>query len=78
MFFFRTQLSTDPDSDRPHPSPLSAWGAANLSVEWRPLPETTLGFRVENVGDQGYREHGSGIDARGRSVGLWVRTACRD
>ena len=37
------------------------------------LDDTTVGLRIENLGDRRYREHGSGIDAPGRSVGLWLR-----
>jgi outer membrane receptor protein involved in Fe transport len=37
-------------------------------------PDLEVGLRLENLGDTNYREHGSGIDAPGRNIGVWVNT----
>ena len=64
----------DERDPRIDPDGTPGWGTVNLSAQWQALENTTLGLRIENLGDRRYREHGSGIDARGRSVGLWLRS----
>ncbi len=64
----------DEGDPRIDPNGTPGWGTVNLAAEWRPRPEITIGLRAENLGDQRYREHGSGIDARGRSIALWFRS----
>ncbi len=68
------RLSPRDDRDpRIDPNGTSGWATLNLNLEWRPRNDLGLGLRVENLFDKGYREHGSGIDARGASVGLWFQ-----
>ena len=64
----------DEDDPRIDPNGTPGWGTINLALDWQALPSTTVGFRVDNLGDRRYREHGSGIDAPGRSVGVWLRS----
>ena len=64
----------DEDDPRIDPNGTPGWGTINLALDWQALPATTVGFRVDNLGDRRYREHGSGIDAPGRSVGVWLRS----
>jgi outer membrane receptor protein involved in Fe transport len=63
----------DERDPRIDPDGTSGWATLNLNLEWRPRNDLGVGFRVENLLEKGYREHGSGIDARGTSVGLWVQ-----
>jgi outer membrane receptor protein involved in Fe transport len=70
--------SRDEDDPRIDPAGTAGWGTLNAAGTWRPRPGWALGLRVENLLDQGYREHGSGIDARGRSVGLWLKAGFGD
>jgi outer membrane receptor protein involved in Fe transport len=63
----------DENDPRIDPEGTSGWATLNLNLDWRPMTSLGLGLRVENLLDKRYREHGSGIDARGRSVGLWLR-----
>ena len=47
------------------------WAALNVAVEIRRNDHFQFGIRGSNILDKRYREHGSGIDAIGRSLGLW-------
>jgi outer membrane receptor protein involved in Fe transport len=44
----------------------------NLHLEWQLDERYRLGLNLDNLTDKNYREHGSGIDARGRNFGLWL------
>lgn len=65
------------DASDPRINPLGtpAWATLNLVASWETSPGTELGIRLLNLADRNYREHGSGIDAPGRSLGIWVSTA---
>ena len=41
-------------------------------MTWYAAEALTLGLRLENLLDESYREHGSGLDAAGFNLGLWV------
>jgi outer membrane receptor protein involved in Fe transport len=55
------------------PDGTSGWMTVNLHLDWSVTPSLQLGLRLENLTDEFYREHASGIDAPGRNIGLWVR-----
>jgi outer membrane receptor protein involved in Fe transport len=38
-------------------------------------PRLQVGLKLQNLGDKNYREHGSGIDAPGRNIGIWFDAA---
>ena len=59
---------------RINPRGTPGWGTLNLLASWQASPGVELGLRLQNLGDKGYREHGSGIDAPGRNVGFWLNT----
>jgi len=40
-------------------------------LSWQASQHLELGLRMENLADKNYREHGSGIDAPGRNLGIW-------
>lgn len=44
----------------------------NLLFSRQVNPDLEVGLRLENLGDTNYREHGSGIDAPGRNISVWV------
>jgi outer membrane receptor protein involved in Fe transport len=54
------------------PEGTAGWGILNLLASWQASDFITLGLKLENLGDVRYREHGSGIDAPGRNIGLWI------
>jgi outer membrane receptor protein involved in Fe transport len=54
------------------PAGTDGWGTLNLLLDWQVNPSLKLGLRLENLTDNAYREHASGIDAPGRNIGLWV------
>jgi outer membrane receptor protein involved in Fe transport len=58
---------SDRDMGDPRINPLgtAGWGSTNLSLRWQARDNLELGFRLENVFDNNYREHGSGVDAAG-------------
>lgn len=62
--------ATDP---RINPLGTPGWGTLNLALNWGTPGDLQLGIRLENLTDKAYREHGSGIDAPGRNLGLWAR-----
>ena len=67
------RLSPRDDEDpRIDPEGTPGYGTLNLLVGWQPADQWALTLRLQNLGDKNYREHGSGIDAPGRNVGLSV------
>lgn len=62
----------DQEDPRIRPGGTAGWGSVNLLASRQLNPRTTLGLKLQNLGDKDYREHGSGIDAAGRSIGAWV------
>lgn len=59
---------------RINPLGTAGWGTINLLASWQVREHLELGLRLQNMGDNDYREHGSGIDAPGRNLGLWINT----
>jgi len=57
---------------RINPRGTAGWGTVNLLVSWEAGPALELGLRLQNLADRDYREHGSGIDAPGRNLGVWL------
>lgn len=57
------------------PEGTDGWITLNARGEWRVTPILALGLQLSNLLDEAYREHGSGIDAPGRSLGLWFDAA---
>ena len=57
---------------RINPFGTAGWGTINLLASWQARPDLELGLRLQNLGDKDYREHGSGIDAPGRNLGIWL------
>jgi outer membrane receptor protein involved in Fe transport len=53
------------------PEGTAGWAVLNAAVEIRGKGGFRYGIRGANIFDKRYREHGSGIDAVGRSLGLW-------
>jgi len=67
------RLSPRDESDpRINPAGTAGWGTVNFLASWQATENTELGLRLQNLGDNNYREHGSGIDAPGRNFGLWL------
>ena len=62
--------SRDVSDPRINPLGTSGWGSANLSLRWQARENLVLGFRLENLVDKPYREHGSGVNASGLNVTL--------
>jgi len=62
----------DLEDPRIDPTGTDGWGTINVLASWEANEQATLGLKLENIGDNTYREHGSGIDAPGRNLGLWV------
>jgi len=62
----------DAGDPRINPMGTSGWGTLNILLDWQATDSLQLGLRLENIGDKYYREHGSGIDAPGRNLGLWL------
>jgi outer membrane receptor protein involved in Fe transport len=65
----------DEEDPRINPQGTPGWGTLNLLASWQASPRLELGLRLQNMGDKNYREHGSGIDAPGRNLGLWLNCA---
>jgi TonB-dependent heme/hemoglobin receptor len=67
------RLSPRDESDpRINPLGTAGWGTINLLASWQARQNLELGLRLQNLGDNDYREHGSGIDAPGRNLGIWL------
>lgn len=62
----------DFEDPRINPAGTPGFGTVNVLLGWQADPRLGLGIRLENLGDKRYREHGSGIDAPGRSIGFWI------
>jgi len=62
----------DEEDPRIDPFGTAAWGTVNLLISWQTTTRLELGLRLQNLTDRNYREHGSGIDAPGRNIGLWL------
>jgi outer membrane receptor protein involved in Fe transport len=61
----------DLEDPRINPQGTAGWGTLNLLLSWEATPQAHLGLNLQNLGDKNYREHGSGIDAAGRNLGVW-------
>jgi outer membrane receptor protein involved in Fe transport len=61
----------DVDDPRINPFGTAGWVTMNLLASWQVNEGLELGLKLRNLGDKNYREHGSGIDAPGRSLGVW-------
>lgn len=79
MFAGRQDRLSPRDLGDPRINPLgtAGWGTLNILLDWQATDSLQLGLRLENLGDKAYREHGSGIDAAGRNLGLWVNYSFR-
>jgi outer membrane receptor protein involved in Fe transport len=62
----------DQEDPRINPFGTAGWGTVNLIASWQASQRLELGLRLQNLGDNNYREHGSGIDAPGRNLGVWL------
>lgn len=71
----QNRLSPRDEADpRINPAGTAGWGTVNFLASWQATENTELGLRLQNLGDNDYREHGSGIDAPGRNFGVWLNT----
>jgi outer membrane receptor protein involved in Fe transport len=61
----------DANDPRINPAGTPGWATFNLLFSWQASQALELGLRLENLADKNYREHGSGIDAPGRNLGVW-------
>jgi outer membrane receptor protein involved in Fe transport len=69
----QSRLSPRDEADpRINPDGTAGWATVNLAITWQAREAMQLGLRLENLADRQYREHGSGIDAAGRNIGLWA------
>jgi hemoglobin/transferrin/lactoferrin receptor protein len=56
------------DTQRIPPGGTPDWTVLHLRSEWRATERTTLSLAVENLTDEDYRIHGSGVNEPGRNV----------
>jgi len=61
--------ATDP---RINPAGTAGWATLNLGMDWQALPGLELRLELRNLIDRRYREHGSGLDAPGRGIGIGI------
>jgi len=72
----QNRLSPRDEGDpRIDPNGTPGYGTLNLLLTWQATERLAAGLRLENLGDKRYREHGSGIDAAGRNLGIWFDAA---
>ncbi|CAN5336748.1 TonB-dependent receptor [soil metagenome] len=64
----------DVDDSRIDPNGTPGWVSLNARLGWMPTPRYRIGLDANNLFDQNYREHGSGIDAPGRGLALTLET----
>ncbi|MGB5211644.1 MAG: TonB-dependent receptor [Gammaproteobacteria bacterium] len=65
----------DEQDPRIDPDGTPGWGTINVDLAWYPGNNLEFGLRAENLFDNSYREHGSGIDAPGMNIALranWI------
>jgi hemoglobin/transferrin/lactoferrin receptor protein len=62
----------DIEDPRINPAGTPGWASLNVLLSWKINDHTNVGLRFENLADQSYREHGSGIDSPGRNFGAWA------
>lgn len=55
------------------PTGTDGWMTANVLARWQPKQTWFVTFAVQNVFDEAYRTHGSGLDAPGRNLRLALR-----
>jgi outer membrane receptor protein involved in Fe transport len=67
----------DASDPRINPAGTSGWATFNLLFSWHASQSLELGLRLENLAEKDYREHGSGIDAPGRNLGIWFNARDR-
>ncbi len=58
---------------RINPEGTDSWQTLDVAMDWKINSGWLLRSQISNVFDEGYREHGSGIDAAGRGVMLELR-----
>ena len=58
----------DRSDPRIDPNGTAGFARVDLGARYRVNDDLVLEARIENLGDQAYREHGSGIDAPGRNL----------
>ncbi len=59
---------------RINPNGTSGWLTANVRASWQPHERWTISAGLENLFDEQYRHHGSGIDAVGRNLTVTFET----
>ena len=64
----------DVEDPRINPQGTDSHVTLNMLLSWQATPRLELGIRLENLTDSFYREHGSGLDAPGRSIGFWFES----
>ena len=62
----------DASDPRINPNGTPGWMTANLNFTFRPDERLAIVLAIENIFNQQYRIHGSGIDARGLNLGASV------
>jgi len=74
MFAGRQDRLSERDREDPriNPDGTDGWTTLNASLRWQWRPNLELGLRLENLTDEIYRDHGSGIDGPGFNTSLRV------
>jgi len=62
----------DAEDPRINPEGTPGWGTLNLLASRQAGEHWQVGLKLENLGDVSYREHGSGVDAPGRNIGIFA------
>jgi len=55
------------------PAGTNGWIALGARLYWEPDPKWQLSLTLDNLFDEEYRVHGSGLDAPGRGVSVSAR-----